>query len=208
MKHYLTSLAILAMTAAVHTGISHVRSRAARQAPPQGVLAVPARIGPYEQAGPDYEVGDNIRRALETSAILMRPYRDRNGWPIQLTIVYAGTTRRSLHFPEVCLVGQGWEVREQTAMPVGFLFTASKLVLVKNDKKDAVLYWFKTGDKFTGNFFVNSWHWARNQLTRGTATSAMIKVSAPMGRRDEESVFLMLEDFAAKLVPILEARVK
>ena len=71
-----------------------------------------------------------------------------------------------------------------------------------------MLYWFKTGDRFTGNFFVNSWHWARNQLTQGASTSAMIKVSAPIGNRDEESVFQLLEDFATKLTPILRDRIE
>jgi len=134
---------------------------------------------------------------------LMRDYVAPSGWPLQLTIVYAGTTRRSLHFPEVCLVGQGWEVREQGAQPVGFMFTAKRLVISNGSDEDAILYWFKTGDKLTGNFFVNSWHWALNQLSFQAPTSAMIKISAPIVNDDRERVFELLDDFARKLTPLL-----
>lgn len=207
MKHYVATFLCLLITAASHSAINRVRDVAARADPPLDVLNIPAVIGTYRQVGEDVEIDEGLRQTLQTSAILMRTYRTPRGWPIQLTIVYAGTTRRSMHFPEVCIVGQGWEIHEQTEMPVGFLFTASRRVLVKGERKDALLYWFKTGDEFTGSFFVNSWHWARNQLTNGVATSAMIKASSPIGNRDEESVFLLLEDFASKLTPILRERV-
>ena len=208
MKHYVATFLCLLITAASHSAINHSHDVAARADPPQDILNIPAVVGTYRQVGEDIEIDERTIEILETSTILMRNYRGPKGWPIQLTIVYAGTTRRSMHFPEVCIVGQGWEIHEQTEMPVGFFFNASRLVLVKGEGKQALLYWFKTADEFTGNFFVNSWHWARSQLTRGTATSAMIKVSAPIGNRDEESVFLLLEDFATKLTPILRERIE
>jgi EpsI family protein len=208
MKHYVAVLAVLSATAAWHAGINQARHAAAQARLPGETLSIPAVIGSYAQDGPDTEVSEDVRRTLETSSILGRSYRGPSRWPIELVIVYAGSTRRSLHFPEVCVVGQGWEIREQTTMPVGFTFSATRLILVRNKRSEAVLYWYKTGDQLTGNFFANSWHWAYQQLSKGSATSAMIRVSTPIANDDEEAAFQLLEDFAAKLTPILMERVK
>jgi EpsI family protein len=174
---------------------------------PPVVLEMPERIGAYRQYGDEVPVSDHVKRVLQTSQIYIQNYVSREGWPVQLQLVHAGTTRRSLHFPEVCLVGQGWEIRDQKAVPVGFSFDARQLVLFKGDQYEAVLYWFKTGDRFTGNFFINSWYWTYEQLTFGIPSSTMIKLSTPLGGRDEEAAFDMLESFAQKLAPVLMTRI-
>ena len=71
------------------------------------------------------------------------------------------------------------------------------------DQRLAVIYWFKTGDMLTGNYFTNAWQWAKNQLSFGTATSAMVKVETPVGSQGEDAAFGLLEDFASKLTPVL-----
>lgn len=208
MKHYLVTLIFLSGVAGAHTAIQSAQSAAAKESPPKGVLDFPSTIGPYKQAGSDIEISQDVQDVLQTSLILMRTYVDPRGWPVQLTVIYAGASRRSLHFPEVCLVGQGWEIRDQSTHPVGFSFVATKLVLVRGNRQEAVLYWFKTGDQLTGNFFVNSWWWAKNQLMFGAPTSAMIKLSAPIGRYGEEAAFEVLEDFASKFTPIMFSSVE
>ena len=208
MKHYIATIAILALLAAAHLAIQRGQAVAAAQNAPQDFLDIPTAFAAYTQQGEDYPVSDRVRELLQTSVILMRPYASAEGWPIVLTVVYAGTTRRSLHFPEVCLVGQGWEIVEQDTKPIGFSFVAKRLILVKGNYRQAVLYWFKTGDELTGNFFLNSWHWTKNQLLSGSSTSAMIKLSSPIGKQDPEKVFTLLEDFALKFTPIMMEKIK
>lgn len=208
-RHYAITLLLLLITAIAHESLRLAQVRAAGIDAPVGeVLDIPSRIGEYRSEGEDFEVSEGVRELLQTSHILIRNYQSKGGPPIQLTIVYAGTTRRSLHFPEVCLVGQGWEIREQTSDRVGFSFWAKRLSLVKGTREEAVLYWFKTGDELTGNFFLNSWHWARNQMRFGSPTSAMIKLSTPIVGQSEEQAFGLLEDFALKFTPVLMSRVK
>ena len=77
-------------------------------------------------------------------------------------------------------------------------------MLFNGRRAEAVLYWFKTGDHSTGNYFLNSWYWARQQLTLGTPTSTMIKLTAPVGPQGEEPAFEVLEDFATQLMPVLD----
>ena len=208
MKHRLLTIIILLLTAVGYWYIAFAQDAAAKMSPPQNVMNIPRQIGQYKQVGEDQEASEYVKKVLRTSTILKRDYYSHNGRPVSLSIVYAGTTRASLHFPEVCLVGQGWDVREQTTMPVGFSFVARRLIIVNGNYTQAMLYWFKTDDKFTGNFFLNSWHWAHNQLLFNPKASAMIKVSTPIINQEKEIAFSALEDFSEKLTPILIDYVK
>lgn len=203
MKHYVLVLTILLAATAAHYSIEMSQASAIERSVTDYAFEMPTRIGQYTQYGDDLEVDERTKEVLQTSNILMRNYVGPHGWPVQLSIVHAGATRRSLHFPEVCIVGAGWEVREQNTVPVGILFEARQLVLVKGDQREAVLYWFKTGDKLTGNFFLNAFNWVQNQVTMGDSTSAMIRVSTFVGPQGEEAAFEVLRDFAAQVTPVV-----
>jgi len=211
MKHYITGIALMALTAAIHVAITHAQDQAATTALRSPNLNLPDRIGQYRQYGEDIDPGDEVRRILETSSILMRHYVSPGGAPIFVTVVYAGQKRRSLHFPEVCLVGQGWEVEQKYTAPVGIEFRARRLVIFRGNQKQAVLYWFKTGDTFTGNPFMNALYWGRMQLLLGTPTSSMIKLSMPItgaGNEGMEQAFASLDDMALRMAPILRENIK
>ncbi len=205
-RHAGAIIALLAVTTAVHLAIHAAQDRAAFAAPELTKLDIPSVVADYTQYGEDMDAGDRVREILQTSTILTRNYVSPRGWPVQLTIVYAGTTRGSLHFPEVCLVGQGYEVRGQDSVPVGFMFTAKRLELVKGERNEIVLYWFKTGNHFTGSYFLNTWYWALAKLAFKAPSSAMIRLSTPVGEQGEEACFHVVEDFAMKLAPILSDR--
>ncbi|MCF6286037.1 MAG: EpsI family protein [Candidatus Hydrogenedentes bacterium] len=211
MKHYIIGIVAMALTATLHLGITHAQDRAAMSSLKNPNLNLPARIGQYRQIGEDIDPGDEVRRILETSSILMRHYVTPSGLPVLVTVVYAGQKRRSLHFPEVCLVGQGWEVERAYAAPVGMEFRAKRLVIFQGNRKEAILYWFKTGDTFTGSSFVNALLWGREQLRFGTPTSTMIKLSMPVtaaGIQGEDQAFAALDDLALRMAPFLRENIK
>jgi EpsI family protein len=207
MRHLVACVIAIVAAGVIHAAAVSAQHDLAEAASDEPLLAIPDYIGGFERMGLDQEIPEDVQRVLETSNILIRPYRTPGGYPVVLTIVHAGSTRRSLHFPEVCLVGAGWDVREQSTMPVGFNFVARRLVLVKGDQTEAVLYWFKTGDHMTGSYFVNSLNWARNQLTFGSPNSAMIKLATPVGNRGEAAAFALLEDFAMQFESIARDRI-
>ena len=203
MKRYVSVLMGLALVACLHVGILTTQARAGREIPVETISAIPDRIADFVQMGLDETLDPRTAAILETSTVLIRNYVSPSGWPVQLIIVYAGATRRSIHFPEVCLMGSGWELKEQRSTQVGILFSARRLVLVNGRNRQAVLYWFKTGDRLTGNYFLNALHWAKNQLFFGSPTTAMIQVATPVGVEGEEAAFALLEDFAVKLYPVI-----
>ncbi len=207
MKHYAALVILLSLVAAAHLSILKAHANASAELPRIEHLDIPDRIGDYTQRGVDAEIEDHVKQVLGTSMILIRDYTAPPQKHVQLTIVHS-TSRRSLHFPEVCLVGGGWEIQTQTTQPVGFFFDAKKLVLVNGDMRQLVLYWFKTGDELTGNFFVNAYHWAKAQLAFGSPTSTMVKAATVLRPgQSEERAFETLEDFAMKFTPILQERI-
>jgi EpsI family protein len=192
---------ILAAATAAHLGIGYSHGKAAVTSS-SIEISLPQNIGPYRQIGADLDPGDRTRELLQSSAILMRNYAGSSGRPIQLSVVQAVASRASLHFPEVCLVGQGWEISEQYMAPVGLTHTAKRLVIFNGDRQEAVLYWFRTGDRYTGSFFLNSWYWILDTVSFKDPQTALIRVSTYI-RKDKQEAFQALEDFAGYLGPLL-----
>lgn len=204
---FAVSVMLLLGTYGAHAAI--LKSQGVSSAPKEVEFDIPAQIGRFKQRGQDAPISERIMTKLETSSIMSRLYTEPHGWPVELTIVYAGRTRRSIHFPEVCMTGDGWDILEQKGRQVGFLFEAKQLVLVKGDNRQAVLYWFKTGDVLTGNYFLNALYWAKNQVTSGSPTSAMVKLACPIppGPGGEDAAFSVLEEFALRFTPVLRESV-
>ena len=208
MKSPLIVCVILAATAVFHLSILYERSKIAKQAPPEAILNIPSEIGSFRQRGADIQASDSVRAVLQTSAILTRSYLSDQGVPVDLAIVYSTKSRSSIHFPEVCLVGEGWEIRQQTLEPVGVLFEGKHVILFKNNQEQAVLYWFKTGDHMTGNFFENSLQWVKGMLSFSNPTTALIRLSTRIGPQGSEAAFEVLNDFATQLTPVLLDKLK
>lgn len=200
MKQGLLLLMIAATTAA-HLGIGLSHDKAAMHSS-SVVINLPENIGEYRQIGGDIDPGERTRELLQSSAILMRTYAAPSGRQVQLSVVQAVASRASLHFPEVCLVGQGWEISEQYIAPVGLTHTAKRLVIFSGDRQEAVLYWFRTGDRYTGSFFLNSWCYIWDSLRMKDPQTALIRVSTVI-RKDKQAAFHVLEDFAGYLGPML-----
>ncbi|NIA15328.1 MAG: EpsI family protein [Nitrospiraceae bacterium] len=203
MTRYVITFLMLLSTVVLHGVIGHVQANAAQTSSLPELLNIPSQILEFRQAQPDTPVPESIRQNLETNTILMRNYISSYGRPVQLTIVYAEKTRRSLHFPEVCFTGQGWETRSKSPIPVGTLFIGQGLTVQKGDAQEAVLYWFKTGRQFTANYFLNTYYWARDKLLLRNPSTMLIRLSTPVGDQGEERAYRALSDFAAGLSPIL-----
>lgn len=203
MTRYVITLVILLVTAVLHRSIVGAQANAADTSAPSAVLSLPSEIMDFRQARPDAPVDESVRRLLETNTILMRDYVSSRGALVQLAIVYAETTRRSLHFPEVCLTGQGWEVGDKSSSPVGLLFVGKRLTLQRGAEREAVIYWFKTGTYFTGNYFLNSCYWVKEKLLLNKPSTMLVRLSTPIRGQGEEAAFQVLDDFACALAPIL-----
>lgn len=204
MTRYAITLLMLLCTAFLHGLIGHVQANVAEaDSLPELRRQVPSQILQFSQAQPDMPVPESVRKNLETNTILMRTYASSSGRPVRLAIVYAEKTRRSLHFPEVCFTGQGWETYGKSAIPVGVHFVGQGLSVQKGDAREAVLYWFKTDRNLTGSYFLNSYYWSRDKLLLRSPSTMLVRLSTPIGSEGEAYAYRILTDFAAGLAPVL-----
>ena len=199
-------LVLLGIGAAAHFAVGAAQLRPTTNAAITPLTGIPASVMGFRQVGPDIPVDPHVFEMLDFPDILMRDYTSQNGIPVQLTVVRSGTTRRSLHFPEVCLTGQGWEVEKQYRAPVSGSFVANRLEIFKGESEQAVLYWFMTGVRPTESYAKNSLYWAKERLLFRSPRTMMVKLSTPVGSAGAESAFGYLEDFAQNLTPILQER--
>jgi EpsI family protein len=206
MSRYAFTLMILLTTAFAH-GATGLASKRMETGPAKSAIwlsnKIPSQILQFRQAAPDLPIPEHVRKNLETDAILMRNYISPSGVPVQLTIVYADKTRRSIHFPDLCLIGQGWEIQGKSPVPVGVRFVGQGLILAKGDDRQAVLYWFKTGEHFTGNYYVNSYHWARDKLLMREPSTMLVRLGTPIVDKSGQGGYRVLADFASGMAPIL-----
>ena len=203
MNKHLIVLLILLSTAITHVIIGHMQNRIAQASSLPELLNIPSQILEFRQVRPDSPVLESIRQTLETNTILMRDYVSIYDRPVNLTIVYAEKTRRSIHFPEVCFTGQGWETHGKSSIPVGIYFVGQGLIVQKGDSKEAVLYWFKTGNELTGNYYMNTYYWSWDKLMLRNPSTMLIRLSTPVGEQGDKLAFQILSDFASGLTPIL-----
>ncbi len=203
MTRYTVTVGLLLVTTVLHVLIRHAQADAVLNRAPQELLNLPSEILEFQQVGDDIPASESVREELQTNAILQRNYASAYGGFVQLTVVYAGETRRSLHFPEICFTGQGWETQEKTSVPVGLSFVGQGLILQNGESRQAVLYFFKTGDSLTGSYFANSASWVFETLLFRSPSSMLVRISTPIEAQGEERAFRLLNDFASGLAPVL-----
>ncbi|NNE92292.1 MAG: exosortase-associated EpsI family protein [Verrucomicrobiales bacterium] len=98
--------------------------------------------------------------------------------PVQATIVLSGKDRTSIHRPEVCLVGQGWNIqnsiRRQILLENGESLNVTSLELNRSVSEDAApitayyVYWFVGTDSTTPTNFQRILSTATENLIDGT----------------------------------------
>lgn len=164
---------------------------------------VPPCIGPW--AGRDLEVDTRTIEILETDDILMREYLGPKGLKILLCIAFSKETRKSIHPPEVCMSGGGWNLieKKRIKVPGSPGFEAIKLISEKGDCKQAVLYWYKTGQDFTANFYHQQFNFVKNTFLGGDTSCGLIRVSTQITGQEVEQAMASLIDFAEALMPYL-----
>jgi hypothetical protein len=153
-----------------------------------------------------------------------RSYDDGHGHQINCTIVLSGAEQRSIHRPEVCLVGQGWTIVGQDNIPIplpsGHKLVARKLslerqVVGKDNEHITVrafyVYWFvgqnvTTPSHFT-RIFLSNWDRAVHNRAHRWAYVSLFSLVTDNLRADgvnPQDTQALIVDFAGKIVPTFQ----
>jgi hypothetical protein len=146
-----------------------------------------------------------------------RLYTGEDGFHTQLSVVVMGTDRGSIHKPQICLVGQGWNITKTEVASVPILLPhAYELPVMKLntsirtkteagqpvDYAGVYVYWFVADGQLTPHHGERMWWMARDMITKGVlqrwAYVAYFSVCLP---GQEEETFERMKDLIAATVP-------
>lgn len=135
---------------------------------------------------------------------------------VQASAVLMGTDRTSIHRPEYCLTGQGWNIVRQTATnipiqkPTPYSLPVQRYDVVYQgeiDGRPAVrsgvyVFWFVAEGQLTSSHLDRQWSLIRNLLLHQTLQRwAYISFFADCAPGDENQTFQRIAQIAANSVP-------
>jgi hypothetical protein len=161
------------------------------------------------------------RTELETlprdTTLARRLYRAPDGFQVMLNVVMMGSDRTSIHKPEYCLTGQGWQIvrREPATLPIERphhydlpvqRYTTAAGVQDETGqvvrRSGVFVFWFVAEDKLTASHWVRMGWITRELLRRGVLPRwAYIAGFAACPPGQEEQTFERLKQFLAAAVP-------
>jgi Protein of unknown function (DUF3485) len=146
-----------------------------------------------------------------------RIYRSTNGFEMLANVVLMGTDRTSIHKPEYCLQGSGWNHQEKELtriridrprpydLPVMKITTTGDKMLANGRKatvRGIYVFWFVADGELTAEHGERMWWMARDLLSRGVLQRwAYISGFSVCLPGQEEATFARMKELFAAMVP-------
>ncbi len=150
----------------------------------------------------------DVERTLGTDRYLHRFYRGAAG-TIEIDVAYYGQPRvgANMHSPLNCLPGSGWTMSEPAAREVRTAtgrWTVREIDVRRGKAEFAMIYWFQSRLRVTGDEVAVRLHLLGNVLRRVPGDAAMVRLMMPArgtAARQRE----LLAAFAAEVIPPLHS---
>ena len=137
---------------------------------------------------------------------------------LDLMVVLMGTDRTSIHKPQFCLKGMGWDFDDQNVLkdsvpiesPHPYDLPVARLMLSKqslsegkSEKMSGIyIYWFVADDQMTGDHYARMWRTATHLLKTGELHRwAYIGCLAVCRPGEEDATLARMKTFIAATVP-------
>jgi hypothetical protein len=147
-----------------------------------------------------------------------RLYRSPDGFETLVNVVLMGSDRTSIHQPQFCLTGQGWQIdRAVSAVthvtvrePMTYDLPVMKLLATKQEVIDGrqvtvrgiYVYWFVAQDRLTARHWQRMWWMAEELLRTGVLERwAYVSCFAECEPGREDAAFERMKGFIAAAVP-------
>lgn len=146
---------------------------------------------------------------LETRNTFVRQYTSPQGEEVILYIVYSQNNRKAVHPPEICYTGGGGSIVDQKhelleTPDKKLRFNVNKVYFEHGPIKQVVMYWFKAGPYFTGNYLKQQMNVSMNYLFGRKTGGALIRLSAVVRNNDMVTTEKTLHKFALTILPALK----
>lgn len=147
-----------------------------------------------------------------------RLYQASDGFQVEVNVVLMGSDRTSLHKPQICLRGTGWNIARtekevvHVPAPKQYDLPVMKLTLVPekpgsfNGAHGVYVYWFAAENEYTREHWQRMWWMFKDLVTTGVLQRwAYITYFATCAPGQEEAAFERIKKLIAASVPDYQA---
>jgi len=158
--------------------------------------------------GRDEYIGDEVRKALGTSDVLLRQYVDRKGRAVGLYLSYFPRQQHGeiTHSPKHCLPGAGWQALKAQRVRYPLAADGSQMInemlYEKQGRRQLVFYWFHERQRIIASEYMAKWYLIWDALSRHRTDGALFRISAPV-LDSEEATRQRCFDFMRVALPEL-----
>jgi EpsI family protein len=201
----------------VVAAVGVTRANRAERIPPRSPFATfPYEIGDWRgQAEPPF-----TQRELEVLGLddyLTRTYMTSAKMPVGLYIGYWQSQRQgsTIHSPQNCLPGAGWEPISQTIMtfadprhPNGPPVEGNRYVIQKGLDRVLVLYWFQSHGRIVASEYWSRFYLLTDAVRMDRTDGAIVRLTVPIDTRVADGEQRAERDavaFGTALLPRLDA---
>lgn len=140
-------------------------------------------------------------KSLDATEYLLRNYRKTNQ-DLELFVAFYAQQRagESMHSPQHCLPGAGWEIWQQQTVPV--VVNGSE-VRINQDRienlgsRKLMFYWYQSASRIVASEYTGKLLLARDTLISGRTAGSIVRITLP----DTPEAAAEGREFAAKLIP-------
>jgi len=164
---------------------------------------IPLDIGSWH--GEDLPISKDTLEILETKNAIFRRYTS-GGVSVTLWVVYAGENRKAIHPMEVCYKASGWDIGTRAPHLIEISHNGKykklpcvKLMAMSKKDKGLVLYFYKTGNRFTDSYYRQQLNVILEQAMLRQSESALFGITAEGKLADDPKAVLIIEDFIKEL---------
>jgi EpsI family protein len=170
----------------------------------------PMQIGEWKGAREDME--QQFLDVLKFSDYIMVNYTDQGGRTVNFYVAYYQDQRKgeSIHSPETCLPGNGWEFAEagNVIIPAGGGISSMKInraFMVKDNERELVYYWFPQRGRTLTNLYQLKIYTFWDSLTKQRTDGALVRIITPVLQSEKLSdAETRLQGFVQEIVPVLD----
>jgi len=203
---YLFSLALILFMMIASTQISYREEIAPSR---ESFSDFPMSVGGW--TGKSFPMEEIYVKALRFDDYLLADYRTSGGPPVNLYIAYYRSQRKgqSAHSPRTCIPGGGWEITSFESRRLYPLssendLTVNRAIIQKGNDRQVVFYWFQQRDRILTNEYLVKFYLFWDALTKHRTDGALVRLTAPIARGENElDVDRHLSEFAKEVSPLL-----
>jgi len=196
--------------------VALVRANRPEAAPPRvSFTEFPSQLGDWS-GQPLPPIEDKVLAVLGVDDYLNRAYYGPERSAAGLYIGYYKSQRQgdSIHSPQNCLPGAGWEPLAQSLLTIAVpaaagiagTMSVNRYVIQKGVDRQLVLYWYQSHGRVVASEYWSKFYLVRDAVRMNRTDAALVRVIVPMAPNDDNAETQAEQhavDFVKRLVPVL-----